>query len=57
MIFVVNILYSRRNKRIYSVNFKELEVLRMMQAWRRYFGPSTMVTAAFIGPGTVIYAQ
>lgn len=21
--------------------------------WRRYFGPSTMVTAAFIGPGTV----
>ena len=25
----------------------------MMQAWRRYFGPSTMVTAAFIGPGTV----
>ena len=25
----------------------------MRQAWRRYFGPSTMVTAAFIGPGTV----
>ena len=21
--------------------------------WRRYLGPSTMVTAAFIGPGTV----
>ena len=25
----------------------------MRQTWRRYFGPSTMVTAAFIGPGTV----
>ncbi len=25
----------------------------MKQTWRRYFGPSTMVTAAFIGPGTV----
>ena len=24
-----------------------------MQFWRRYLGPSTMVTAAFIGPGTV----
>ena len=24
-----------------------------MQLWRRYLGPSTMVTAAFIGPGTV----
>lgn len=40
-------------KVFYSVNFKELEVLGMRQTWRRYFGPSTMVTAAFIGPGTV----
>ena len=40
-------------KVFYSDNFKELEVLDMRQAWRRYFGPSTMVTAAFIGPGTV----
>ena len=54
MIFRCKLTFIVGEKKVfYSVNFKELEVLGMRQTWRRYFGPSTMVTAAFIGPGTV----